>query len=206
LKENVVQVVVSVDCGIRSLAEAEHANRLGLDLIISDHHHVGSDLPAGYAVIDPKREGDPYPDKNLAGVGVAYKIIQGLLSRRPNPGTSADDWLDLVALGTVADMVPLTGENRWLVRKGLLQLRLGQRQGVVSLANAARIDLNTLTTGDISFGLAPRLNAAGRLESALAAYALLVSTDLAETGFLAQKLDDQNAVRQRQTHEMQASA
>lgn len=202
LKERGVQLVVTVDCGIRSVYEADHANEIGLDLIISDHHHVGAELPAAFAVIDPKRTDDPYPEKNLAGVGVAYKIVQALIASRPAGGLAADHWLDLVALGTVADMVPLTGENRSLVRKGLHRLRLGQRQGITSLANAARINLLTLNTGNIGYGLAPRLNAAGRLESAIAAYSLLYSRDLADAGLLAQKLDDQNTERQKQTREM----
>lgn len=206
LKESGVQVVLSVDCGIRSVTEAKHALDLGLDLIITDHHHVGEQLPQGYAVIDPKREGDAYPDKNLAGVGVAYKLVQALVSRRSGAESAAGDWLDLVALGTVADMVPLIGENRQLVRKGLHRLRLGKRQGVLSLANAARVNLNTLNTGDVGFMLAPRLNAAGRLESALAAYQLLYSKDVAEAGLLAQKLDDQNTSRQKQTRDTQTEA
>ncbi len=206
LKESGVQLVVTVDCGIRSVHEAEHADAIGLDLIISDHHHVGEELPQAFAAIDPKRQDDLYPDKNLAGVGVAYKIVQALIARRPAGGLAAEHWLDLVALGTVADMVPLTGENRQLVRKGLHQLRLGQRQGITSLANAARINLHTLNTGNIGFGLAPRLNAAGRLESAIAAYSLLYSRDLTEAGWLAQKLDDQNTERQKQTREMVTQA
>jgi len=206
LKDSGVQVVITVDCGIRSVLEAEHADKIGLDLIISDHHHVGEQIPAAFAVIDPKRDDDAYPDKNLAGVGVAYKIVQALISRRPPGGLAAEHWLDLVALGTVADMVPLVGENRLLVRKGLHRLRQGQRQGITSLANAARINLMTLNTGNIGYGLAPRLNAAGRLESAIAAYSLLYSRDINEAGWLSQKLDDQNTERQKQTREMVTQA
>lgn len=206
LTEKGVQLVITVDCGIRSVLEAERANDLGIDLIISDHHHPGADLPQGYAVICPKQPGDEYPDKNLAGVGVAFKIAQALFSRRAGSTTYADHWLDLVALGTVADMVPLIGENRMMVKKGLHWLRMGQRQGVVSLANAARINLPTLDAGNIGFGLAPRLNAAGRLESALDAFDLLASKDVQQTGLLAQKLDDQNRERQKQTLEMQTLA
>lgn len=201
-----VRVVLTVDCGIRSLVEATRAAELNLDLIISDHHHPGADLPEAYAVICPKRDDDQYPEKNLAGVGLAYKIAQALLSRRQNTGLAAEYWLDLVALGTIADMVPLTGENRLLVRKGLHMLRLGQRQGVVSLANAAGLKLEKLNATDVGFGLAPRLNAAGRLESALAAFDLLTTNDLQQAGLLAQKLDDQNRQRQQQTREMQRLA
>ncbi|MHB0924478.1 MAG: single-stranded-DNA-specific exonuclease RecJ [Bellilinea sp.] len=206
LAEKGVQLVITVDCGIRSIVEANRANELGIDLIISDHHHPGAALPEGYAVICPKQPGDEYPDKDLAGVGVAYKIAQALFSRRSGSISYADHWLDLVALGTVADMVPLIGENRLMVRKGLHLLRMGQRLGVVSLANAARINLPSLDAGNIGFGLAPRLNAAGRLESAHDAFDLLASKDLQRTGLLAQKLDDQNRERQKQTLEMQTLA
>lgn len=201
-----VQVVLTVDCGIRSLQEAKRADELGIDLIISDHHHPGAGLPEAYAVICPKRPDDEYPDKNLAGVGLAYKIAQAVVSRRPGAGLAAENWLDLVALGTIADMVPLAGENRLMVRKGLHMLRLGQRLGVVSLANAAGLNLQRLNATDVGFGLAPRLNAAGRLESAQAAFNLLAATDLQQAGLLAQKLDDHNRERQQQTRDMQRQA
>ncbi len=206
LADGGVRVVLTVDCGIRSLNEAEHARQLGIDLIISDHHHPRGELPEAYEVICPKQEGDEYPDKNLAGVGLAYKIAQALFSRRPVEGYLAADWLDLVALGTVADIVPLLGENRMLVKAGLAQLRLGRRQGVLSLARASGLNLAGLKAGDISFGLAPRLNASGRLESALASYELLTTRDVMTAGMLSQKLDDQNRERQKQTHEMQLKA
>lgn len=201
-----VQVALTVDCGIRSLREAEHAKTLGMDLIISDHHHPRDGLPEAYAVVCPKQDGDEYPDKNLAGVGLAYKIAQALFQRRPVESFIAADWLDLVALGTIADIVPLVGENRMLVKAGLAQMRLGRRQGLLSLVQAAGLHLAGLNAGDISFGLAPRLNASGRLESALASYELLTTRDLMAAGFLSQKLDDQNRERQKLTQEMQAEA
>lgn len=206
LAERGFRVVLTVDCGIRSPREAEHARALGLDLIISDHHMPKDDLPDALAVICQKRDNDPYPEKNLAGVGLAYKITQGLLQHRPVEGVLAEQWLDLVALGTVADVVPLTGENRVMVRQGLRQMRLAQRQGLLSLAQAAGVDLRRVNAVDIGFRLGPRLNAAGRLESALQAYELLVTDDLLKAGYLAQKLDDQNKDRQRLTQEMQARA
>lgn len=201
-----VRVVLTVDCGIRSPREAEHARELGIDLIISDHHMPQNELPQALAVICQKREGDEYPDKNLAGVGLAYKIAQGLLQSHPVDGVKAVDWLDLVALGTVADVVPLTGENRVMVRLGLQCMRLAQRQGLLSLAQAAGINLRRVNAGDIGYRLGPRLNAAGRLESALQAYQLLVTDDIFQAGMLAQKLDDQNKDRQRLTQEMQTRA
>lgn len=200
------RVVLTVDCGIRSPREAEHACELGIDLIISDHHMPQNELPNALAVICQKQDGDAYPEKNLAGVGLAYKITQGLLQFRHVDAVQAEQWLDLVALGTVADVVPLTGENRVMVRRGLQQMRLAQRQGLLSLAQAAGVDLRRVNAVDIGYRLGPRLNAAGRLESALQAYELLVTEDLFQAGYLAQKLDDQNKDRQRLTQEMQARA
>ncbi len=107
--EHAVSIILTVDCGIRSPREAQIARKLGVDLIISDHHYPKGDLPEGYAVICPKQENDPYPYKDLAGVGVAFKIAQGLFSKKGMDARKADEWLDLVALGTVADMLPLTG-------------------------------------------------------------------------------------------------
>ena len=164
LAQQDVDLIITVDCGIRSPAEAEHARTLGMDMIISDHHHPGAELPVVAAVINPKQESDPYPDKDLSGVGLAFKIAQALLLQRPLTGVNAEDWLDLVALGTISDVVPLTGENRALVRAGLERLRAGRRQGVVSLAGAAGVKLAQLSAGDVGFMLGPRLNAAGRLD------------------------------------------
>ena len=206
LNEAGVDLVITVDCGIRSPLEAEHASSLGMDLIISDHHHPGPQIPVAVAVICPSQEGDPYPDKDLSGVGLAYKIASALFEKRPAPGKSAEDWLDLVALGTISDVVPLRGENRALVRGGLELLRKGQRQGIVSLAGAAGVKLPILSAGDVGFMLGPRLNAAGRLESAEAALNLLMETNLMETGMLAQHLDSQNRERQTKTRSMQAKA
>lgn len=206
LKERGIRLVLTVDCGIRSLMEAEHARAIGLELIISDHHHPLEEIPRAAFVVCPKQKGDDYPEKNLAGVGVAYKIVQGLLQRRPAKGLPERFGLDLVALGTVADVVSLTGENRKLVRAGLGEIRRGGRVGMRSLASAARLNLQSLNTMDIGFGIAPRLNAAGRLESALASYHLLVERDIQKAGLLAQRLDDQNRERQKITSEMQQKA
>ena len=206
IKAEGVKIVVTVDCGIRSLDEIEYGNNLELDLIVSDHHHPGEELPQAYAIINPKQSGDLYPDKDLAGVGVAFKIAEALMDRMPDNGFNKDDLLDLVALGTVADLAPLVGENRSLVRRGLNQLRQTKRQGIFSLAAVAGLDLRNLNAGNIGFGLGPRLNAAGRLESALAAYNLLSTTDVFEAGQLAQKLEIQNNDRQQVTRTMQAQA
>lgn len=201
-----VDLVITVDCGIRSPREADHARELGVDLIISDHHHPGHELPQAVAVICPKRAGDPYPDKALAGVGLAFKIAQALSGIRPLDGCEPENWLDLVALGTISDIVPLSGENRVLVRRGLEKLRQCRRQGIVSLAGAAGVKLPLLTASDVGFMLGPRLNAAGRLESAEDALTLLLEQDLFQAGALAQKLDSQNRERQALTRQMQEQA
>jgi len=214
LKAGGVHLVITVDCGIRSPAEVAHAREIDLDLIISDHHHpADGELPASLAVIDPKQTGDSYPDKDLAGVGVAYKIAQALLDTNDkrqvtgdSPFISTDSLLDLVALGTVADLAPLTGENRVLVRRGLDVIHKSQRQGLFSLASLAGLSLPKTTATNIGFILGPRLNAAGRLDSALAAFELLTTTDVQRAGLLAQQLDKQNRERQTLTRAIQEQA
>ncbi len=217
LKEKGVKLVISVDCGIRSPNEALHAKNIGIDLIISDHHHPdGENLPEAFAVINPKQHGDIYPDKDLAGVGIAYKIAQALLDDRQqtiDDGQSSTvngqiliSLLDLVALGTVADLAPLVGENRVLVKRGLKQMRQTKRQGLFSLAAVSELALQKVTAMDIGFRLGPRLNASGRLKEALASFELLTTTDVFKAGELAQQLEMQNRERQRITREMQTRA
>ncbi len=207
LAQEQVKLIVTVDCGIRSLAEAAHARESGLDMVISDHHEPKDELPVAVAVINPKQPGDQYPEQNLAGVGLAFKIAQALFQKLAGDAGQADAWLDLVAVGTVADIVPLSGENRALVKAGLGLLRQGQRQGLRSLAGAAGFKTSdNLTARDIGFMLGPRLNAAGRLESAMAAFDLLMAEETQVAGPLALKLDDQNRERQRLTQTMQSEA
>lgn len=199
------QLVISVDCGIRSPVEATYAKASNLDLIITDHHEPSGDLPDAFAVINPKQSGDQYPEKYLAGVGIAYKIAEALFISQPS-SLNLEHLLELVALGTVADLAPLTGENRVLVRKGLLQMRHTQRQGLFSLANVSGIPVSGITVSHIGFMLGPRLNAAGRLESAMAAYNLLTTTNLKEAGEYALQLDRQNRDRQELTRTIQTEA
>jgi single-stranded-DNA-specific exonuclease len=204
-----IKLVITVDCGIRSPVEAAYAQGICLDLIITDHHQpIGGDLPPALAVVNPKQSSDLYPDKDLAGVGVAYKIVQALVeSIGKTPGSfEIEDLLDLVALGTVADLAPLTGENRILVRKGLQKLRQTKRQGLFSLAAVSDLPLDRITATSIGFILGPRLNAAGRLESAQAAFDLLTTTDVKTAGDLAQQLNVQNRQRQEITRKIQAEA
>ena len=214
LQNKQVKLVITVDSGIRSLDEAAFARQIGLDMIITDHHQPAEYLPQAVALINPKQPGDPYPDKDLAGVGVAYKLAQALLERLAavNPPSGKpfhfklESMLDLVALGTVADLAPLVGENRILVRNGLRCIRSKSRQGLLALAGVAELDLAKTTAVNIGFVLGPRLNAAGRLESALAAFDLLTTPDPQLAGKLAQALEIHNRNRQAITRTTQAQA
>lgn len=206
LKQNGVQVILTVDCGIRSFKEAERANELGLDLLICDHHHPLQGVPAAYAVICPRQDHDTYPDKDLAGVGLAYKLARALITCYPNAGLDAEEWLDLVAIGTVADVAPLTGENRSLVRRGLQVIRQGRRPGIASLVGVSRLNINAVSAYDLGFAIGPRLNAAGRIGSAMDSLNLLMAEDKESAGILAQHLDDHNYKRQQMMREMQEQA
>jgi len=203
LKAEGVRLVITVDCGIRSPAEAQYARDIGLDLVISDHHHPGDELPPAFSIINPKQAGDRYADKDLAGVGIAYKIAEALIG---SGDLALIELLDLVALGTVADLAPLVGENRSLVRRGLKQIRETKRQGLFSLASVAEMTIGRTTADQIGFILGPRLNAAGRLESALAALDLLTTHDVMLAGQIAQQLEMQNRQRQALTRLTQAKA
>jgi single-stranded-DNA-specific exonuclease len=203
LHDKGTQLVITVDCGIRSPAEVAYANSLGMDVIISDHHHPGEELPPAVAIINPKQPGDTYPDKDLAGVGLAYKIAEALLGKY---SPAVFDTLDLVALGTVADLAPLRNENRSLVSLGLEHIRRPHRQGMQSLIGVTRLKAAQITARDIGFVLGPRLNAAGRLDTAYAALDLLLTPDVTLAAKLAQRLDVQNHERQKITREVQEHA
>jgi single-stranded-DNA-specific exonuclease len=205
LHEQGANLIITVDCGIRSWEEADYSRSIGMDLIITDHHYPLDILPPAFAIINPKQAGDNYPEKNLAGVGLAYKLVELLFQSQQNP-MDTREYLDLVALGTVADLVPLTGENRSLVRAGLEFIRQPRRQGIMALIGVSGLSAPRITTTDISFTLAPRLNASGRLESALASLNLLTSQDLKEVGQLAQWLEIQNRERQKIMRDIQVSA
>lgn len=201
-----IGLIITVDCGIRSVAEVALARELGMRVILSDHHLPGQDLPSADAIINPRQPGDTYPYKHMAGVGLAYKIVQAYLTSYPIEGMQADNWLDLVAIGTVADLAPLTDENRALVHSGMQVMRSMNRQGLYSLAQISGIKLEKINAGNIGFGIAPRLNAAGRLDSAMAAFDLLTTRDLVQAGTLAQQLDSQNSHRKDITLQIQTVA
>ena len=198
-----INLVITVDCGIRSLEEVALAKQLGMKIIITDHHLPGKELPDADAVIDPHQAGDPYPFKMLAGVGMAYKIAKAYLLAYPDPAIDYRQWLELVSIGTVVDIAPLDGENRALVKAGLQQMRQTQRQGLYSLIQTSGIKIDQLNAGHLGFGIGPRLNAAGRMDSALAAFELLTTKDLFRAGSLAQQLDNYNSQRKEIMHAIQ---
>lgn len=204
-----IRLVVTVDCGIRAVDEIEQARR-GLEFVITDHHSIGPEIPFASAVLDPKRPDCPYPFKELSGVGVAFKLAQALIreaSACEMPvHVQEDSLLDLVALGTVADMVPLLGENRYLVQRGLVAINEARREGVRALLRAARVRAGEVSAATIGFALGPRLNAAGRIDDAALSYRLLVTCDPTEADQLARKLDEQNRLRQDMTAQTYACA
>ena len=206
LREAGVDLVITVDCGIRSFVEAEYAKEIGITLIISDHHHPRGAIPPAYAILCPKKENDSYESKDLAGVGLAYKIAQALVIKSNDSLLQIEKWLDLVALGSVADMVPLIEENRSLVRKGIQLLRSQPRIGLKALSEIGNVEINRINGNSIGFGLGPRLNAAGRMESAKKALQLLLTDDAETANKLAAELNIQNQERQNLTRITQQRA
>jgi len=199
-----VKLVITVDNGIRSVEEVKYANSLGMKVIITDHHTPEDTLPLAAAILNPKLPSDSYPGKNLAGVGVAYKLISALSNLFPEIFPA--DYLDLVAIGSIADVVPLIGENRYLVRKGLGSINTSRRQGISSLLGAANLVSKNIRSSDISFQIGPRLNASGRLGSADIPLDLLLSSDLAKCGKLAQILEIQNFKRKKLSKKLEKQA
>lgn len=185
-------LMITVDTGITAIGEVEEANRLGLDVIITDHHSVGDTLPPAYAVINPKRPDCPYPFKALAGAGVAFKLLSALCADTKRAVT---DYCDIAALATIADVVPLHGENRIITALGLRKMRKMPSTGLSALFEAAGIDAKSVSSYQISFGAAPRLNAAGRMGSCLPAVQLLLTDSKAEAEEIAALLDAQNTAR-----------
>ncbi|WP_147803009.1 single-stranded-DNA-specific exonuclease RecJ [Alkalicoccus halolimnae] len=198
--EEGVHLIVTVDTGISAVHEAEVAKELGIDLIITDHHEPPPQLPDAYAVINPKQENCSYPFKELAGVGVAFKLSHALTGKIPT------GFYDLAAVGTIADLVPLQGENRILAVHGLKALRKDLRPGLKALLEKAGADQADIDEETVGFLIGPRLNAAGRLDSADPAVALLMSRDPEEAEELALMVDDLNKERQSIVKEITAEA
>jgi single-stranded-DNA-specific exonuclease len=198
-----VTLIVSVDCGITAVDEAALCRRRGVDLIIVDHHAPKAVLPDVCAILDPLQPGCGYPFKSLAGVGVAFNLLVALRSALREAGVfevsetpDLRKWLDLVALGTIADVVPLIGQNRIYAYHGLKQITQPAKPGLQALKRVAGIREGAVTCGQVGFRLAPRLNAAGRMESAVPGVDLLMSDNLDESLLIAAELDTANAERQ----------
>jgi single-stranded-DNA-specific exonuclease len=195
LREQGVGLIVTVDCGITNLEEADYATCLGMDLVVTDHHECKAELPRCCAVVNPHQPDCPYPYKQLAGVGVALKLVLALGGPSQKDRLLAE-YADLAAIGTVADVMELTGENRAIVRLGLEQLRHSPRPGLAALLREAGLDGKALNSTSISFSLAPRLNAAGRMGCPDLAVRLLLTEDIATAHALAQQLCELNRTRQ----------
>jgi single-stranded-DNA-specific exonuclease len=196
LAQEGAKLIVTVDCGITAVREAARARELGMDLIITDHHEPGPELPEVVSIINPKQEDCPYPFKGLSGAGVAFKLAHAILKRFYSDPDAAREFLksllDLVTLGTVADIVPLLGENRSMVAFGLERLRQSKRPGLMQLFDNATLSPGQINTGSISFVVAPRLNAAGRTEHAMFAVELLMTREAGRARDLARQLEGFN--------------
>jgi single-stranded-DNA-specific exonuclease len=186
-----IKLIITVDTGIAALSSALVAKELGIDLIITDHHEPGPELPEAFAIIHPKLAGSVYPFSELAGVGVAFKFAHALLGRVP------EHLLQFVAIGTVADLVPLKGENRLIVQKGLRFLRSTQNVGLKSLFKSANVEQAQINEESIGFSIAPRINAVGRLESAEPAVDLLLEEDAGQAEMLAEEIEQLNSDRKK---------
>jgi single-stranded-DNA-specific exonuclease len=198
-----ISLVITVDCGITAVSEIRKAKRMGLDIIITDHHTPLPEIPPAAAVIDPKLPDSSYPFLELAGAGVAFKLLQALYQGIGRE-KQLDDVMDLVALATIADMMPLLGENRYLVKRGLELINAKPRLGVREIIAQAGLNIGSLGPEDISWTIAPRLNTAGRLAHAMASYELLMTDSPPEAQQLATWLERKNSERQRLTNQVLA--
>jgi single-stranded-DNA-specific exonuclease len=205
LSEQGCGVLMTADCGISSVPEVAYGNELGLDTIILDHHTVPDEMPAAVAAVNPKRKDSPYPFDELAAVGVAYRFLQVLYE---SYGRTLDqgEFIDLVALGTVVDVAPLSDENRRIVTDGLGRMRKGMRPGLEALARVSGTAPKHFNADTLGFAIGPRMNAAGRLKHANLALDLMLSTDISTATALAEELDELNRQRQQQTADAYAMA
>lgn len=203
LSETEVTLLITVDCGISSKHEVALAKELGMDAIITDHHEIPDELPAAYAIINPKQPDCPFPFKHLAGVGVAFNMIIALRAALRDAGFWKTDevpnlreYLDLVALGTVADVVPLVDENRIFVKYGLIELTESKKAGIIALKDVSGLKETAITSDLVGYRLAPRINAAGRVGKGEDGVRLLTSDNYAEALEIAKILDEGNKERQ----------
>ena len=188
------QLMITVDCGISAIEEVDYANRLGIETIITDHHEPGNELPKAIAVVDAKRKDNKYPFRNLAGVGVVFKLIQALGMRMGLAEKEYLKYLDIVCIGTISDIVPLVDENRVIVKLGLKLVEQTKNLGLKSIIQSS--GYNQIDSNTVSFGVAPRINACGRMGHQEEALKLFLATDANEVSELTQKLNEYNKIRQ----------
>lgn len=190
-----VQLIITLDCGIKAYTSIARAVERGIDVIVCDHHEVGDTLPPAYAILDPKQPSCPYPFKELSGCGIGFKLLQAFCKQYGLPPQRLYAYLDLVAVSTACDIVPLVDENRILAYFGIKQLETNPRPGLQALMELAFFT-RTITIADIVFKIGPRINAAGRMSHASLAVALLIEQDSTQAYHLAQSIDQQNLLRQ----------
>jgi len=191
-------LIITVDCGVTGFSEVKKAQRAGLDIVITDHHTPPDEIPPAVAVVNPRLSDSNYPFPDLAGVGVAFKLLQALF-QSIGKEEQLDELLDLVAVGTVADMMPLLEENRYLVKQGLQLINTSPRLGLKEMLAQAGLSTDGVTSENISWVIAPRLNTASRLEHALPSYELLMTDSPDRAQMLATWLEKKNTERQRMT-------
>lgn len=196
LRKQGITLVITVDTGITAFDEIAKSNKMGLDVLVTDHHVPLEELPHAKIIVDPKRSDSTCPFTEFAGVGVAFKLLQALLSSA-NRNDLLEESMELVTLGTIADMSPLLSENRYLVKSGLRLLNKTKRVGLVELMNIAGIEKGKLTAETVSYQIGPRLNSAGRLDDAGTSYQLMVTQDKVQASILAMELEEKNKERQR---------
>lgn len=215
-KKSKTDLIITIDCGITDVKEIDKANQFGIDVIITDHHIVGDKIPKAYAILNPKQKDCDYPDKNLAGAGVVFKLVQALIQKISEKGLSSgseadggetlgrnfvikkgwEKWLlDMAGLATISDMVPLKGENRTISYFGMQVLRKSPRYGLVHLLSKLKMDQKNLTEDDLSFMVSPRINAASRMGDPIKAFKLLSTDSEVEAHELVNYLDDINSKR-----------
>ncbi len=206
LQKKGASLIITVDCGITNVSEVSVAKKLGIDIIITDHHHVPTQIPKAYAIINPHMVDSGFIFSDLAGVGVAFKLAQALLLKINNSQKEQLKWLlDLVAIGTIADCVPLLGENRVLAKYGLIVLSKTRRVGLLEMFKVGRINIsenNIPNAHKVAFQISPRINAAGRMDHANTAYNLLIEKNIVQARDLALEIEDKNKQRQKITSEI----
>ncbi len=196
-----VKLIITIDCGITDVSQVDLANKLGMDVVITDHHIPGKKLPKAFGIINPKQLGCEYPEKMLCGSGVIFKVIQGVIKKGKENGVfewkdGQEKWfLDMIGLATMSDMVPLLGENRALSYYGMKVIQRSPRVGLQKLFSLLKINQNKVTEDDIAFMITPRINAASRMGVPLDAFKLLSTTDTVEAGMFAEHLNNKNDER-----------